>query len=410
MQLTEWNWVMSTKTTFRRASLAASALAAVVLAGCGQAQHAAPPSPVPEVSVLTAHRTNVPVAIELPGRTAPFLIAQVRARVDGIVQTRRFAEGADVGKNQPMYQIDPAPYRAIVNSAEATLKKMEANLAAMTAQLDRYKVLIDGNAVSKQAYDNAVAAQGQAEADVAAAKAALTTAQINLGYTSVVSPIAGRSGISQVTQGAYVQGSSATLLTTVQQIDPMYVDVRQSSAEGLALRQDLMSGGLKQGGAEQLKVSLTLEDGSRYPLTGTLQFSGVTVDPATGSVVVRAVFPNPRHVLLPGMFVRAQVIQGVNENALLVPVAAVTHNPQGQSTTLVVGPDKKIAQRVIQTKGMSGNNWVVGSGLGEGEQVVVAGGQKVQPGMLVKPVPAQPAVAQAGAGASAPAVLASAGK
>jgi membrane fusion protein (multidrug efflux system) len=389
---------MSTYNTCRHTCLAASALATIALAGCGRSPHAATPPAIPEVTVLTAHRTSVPVAIELPGRTTPFLVAQVRARVDGIVEAQRFPDGADVAKNQPLYQIDPAPFRVALNSAGATLKKMEANLAATTAQLERYKVLIDGNAVSKQAYDNAVAAQGQAAADVAAAKAALAAATINLGYTSVVSPIAGRSSISQVNQGAYVQGSSATLLTTVQEIDPMYVDLHQSSTEALTLRQQAGNGRLNPGGAERLKVALTLEDGSAYPLAGTLQFSGITVDPATGSVVVRAVFPNPRHVLLPGMFVRAKVNQGVDDNAMLVPVSAVSHDPQGQPTALVVGPGSKIAQRVIRTSGMSGDNWVVGAGLAEGEQVVVAGGQKVQPGTLVKAVPAAASVALASTG------------
>jgi membrane fusion protein (multidrug efflux system) len=398
MQITERNWVMSTYNTCRHTCLAASALVTIALAGCGRAQHAATPPAIPEVTVLTTHRTSVPVTIELPGRTTPFLVAQVRARVDGIVQAQRFADGADVAKNQPLYQIDPAPFRVAQGSAEATLKKMEANLAATTAQLARYKVLIEGNAVSKQAFDNAVAAQGQAAADVAAAKAALAAAAINLGYTSVVSPIAGRSSISQVTQGAYVQGSSATLLTTVQQIDPMYVDLHQSSTEALTLRQQAENGRLNPGGPERLKVALTLEDGSAYPLAGTLQFSGITVDPATGSVVVRAVFPNPRHVLLPGMFVRARVNQGVDDNAMLVPVSAVSHDPQGHPTALVVGPGSKIAQRVIKTSGMSGDNWVVGGGLAEGDQVVVAGGQKVQPGTLVKAVPAAASAALASAG------------
>lgn len=379
---------MSIHTTCRRASLAASALVTIAIAGCGPAQKPAAQPAVPEVTVLRTKRANVPVAIELPGRTAPFLIAQVRARVDGIVQAQRYADGADVAKNQPLYQIDPTPYRVALDSAKATLNKMEANLVTTTAQLERYKVLVEANGISKQVYDNAVAAQGQAAADVAAAKAALASATINLGYTSVNSPIAGRSGITQVTQGAYVQGSSATLLTTIQQIDPMYVDLNQSSTEALNFRQQAQRGALKAGGADQFKVALTLEDGSAYPLQGTLKFSGVTVDPATGSVVVRAVFPNPDHVLLPGMFVRARVTQGIQENALLVPVSAVGHNPQGQSTTLVVGPDNKIAQRVINTSRMAGDSWVVGAGLAEGEQVVVAGGQKVQPGMLVKAVPA----------------------
>jgi membrane fusion protein (multidrug efflux system) len=234
-----------------------------------------------------------------------------------------------------------------------------------------------------------VATQGQAEADVAAGQATVVSARINLGYTSVTSPIAGRSGISQVTQGAYVQASGATLLNTVQQIDPIYVDLRQSSAEVTKLRHDLESGQLKKAGAsDQFKVGLTLEDGSTYPLSGTLRFSGVTVDPTTGSVVLRAIFPNPRHVLLPGMFVRAQLAQGVDDKAVLVPVPAVTHNSQGQPTALVVGADNKVAERVLQTRGMTGASWVVGGGLGEGDQVIVSGLQKVQPGMLVKAVQA----------------------
>jgi membrane fusion protein (multidrug efflux system) len=386
---------MYTNNICRRTSLAAAALVTVVLAGCGQ-KAAAPTPSIPEVTVVAAHRTNVPVTIELPGRTAPYLIAQVRARVDGVVQSQRFENGADVGKNQPLYLIDPAPYRAALANAEANLKKMEANLAAMTAQMDRYKILIDGNAVSKQAYDNAVAAQGQAAADVASAKAMVATATINLGYTSVVSPIAGRSSNSLVTQGGYVQGASATLLTTVQQIDPIFVDLNQSSTEGLALRKQLESGSVKTAGPEALKVALTLEDGTTYPLQGKLQSTGITVDPNTGSTVVRAVFANPQHILLPGMFVRARLTQGVNENVFLVPVVAVTHDPQGQSTTLVVGPDNKVVSRVIQTKGVSGDSWVVGGGLNEGERVVVAGVQKARPGTLVKAV-STPAAALASA-------------
>jgi membrane fusion protein (multidrug efflux system) len=224
----------------------------------------------------------------------------------------------------------------------------------------------------------------------------VATATINLGYTSVVSPIAGRSSNSLVTQGGYVQGASATLLTTVQQIDPIFVDLNQSSTEGLALRKQLESGSVKTAGPEALKVALTLEDGTTYPLQGKLQSTGITVDPNTGSTVVRAVFANPQHILLPGMFVRARLTQGVNENVFLVPVVAVTHDPQGQSTTLVVGPDNKVVSRVIQTKGVSGDSWVVGGGLNEGERVVVAGVQKARPGTLVKAV-STPAAALASA-------------
>lgn len=370
-------------------------LAVLALAGCGPAKPASSKSPLPEVAVVTVKRSSVPVAVELPGRTSAYLIAQVRARVDGIVQKRGYQEGADVKANQSLYQIDPAQYRAALNSAEATLQKAQANLTMTTAQADRYKVLITGNAISKQAYDNAVAAQGQAAADVASGKAAVALARLNLGYTNVVSPIAGRSGISQVTQGAYVQGSAATLLTTVQQIDPIYVDLNQASAAGLQLRRDVASGKVKLNGVDQAKVTLTLEDGTTYPLAGTLQFSGVTVDPATGSVTVRAIFPNPNHVLLPGMFVRARLEQGVNDNALLVPVPGVGHNPQGQATALVVGPDNKVAQRTIQTQNTLGNKWIVTGGLSDGERIIVAGGQKVQPGMLVHAVDAPNQSAQA---------------
>ncbi|KAI3595224.1 RND efflux system, membrane fusion protein [Cupriavidus necator H850] len=393
---------MPSHNTLRRsACLAAVTLAVLALAGCGPAKPASPKSATPEVTVVTARRTSVPVSVELPGRTSAYLIAQVRARVDGIVQKRSFQEGADVKANQPLYQIDPAQYRAALDSASAALQKAEANLATTTAQAERYQTLVAGNAISKQAYDNAVAARKQAAADVAAAKAAVEMARLNLGYTDVVAPIAGRSGISQVTQGAYVQGSAATLLTTIQQIDPIHVDLNQASVAGLQLRRDVASGQVKLHGLDQARVTLTLEDGTQYPLAGKLEFSGITVDPATGSVTVRAVFPNPDHVLLPGMFVRARLEQGVNDNAFLVPVPAVGHNPQGQATALVVGPDNKVVQRTIQAQSTSGDKWIVTDGLSDGDRVIVTGGQKVQPGMLVQAVDAQARTAQAAAKANA---------
>ncbi len=390
---------MNLHETHRRSACLAATLAALALAACGPAKQASPKAATPEVTVVAVKRSSVPVSVELPGRTSPYLIAQVRARVDGIVQKRSFQEGADVKANQTLYQIDPAQYRAALNSAAAALQKAEANLATTTAQADRYQVLIAGNAVSKQAYDNAVAARKQAAADVAASKAAVEMARLNLGYTDVVAPIAGRSGVSQVTQGAYVQGSAATLLTTVQQIDPIYVDLNQASVAALQLRRDVASGQIKLNGLDQTRVTLTLEDGTQYPLAGKLEFSGITVDPATGSVTVRAIFPNPNYVLLPGMFVRARFEQGVNENAFLVPVPAVSHNPQGQATALVVGPDNKVVQRTIQAQSTLGDKWIVTGGLSDGERIVVAGGQKVQPGMLVQAVEAQGQAAQAAAGA-----------
>jgi membrane fusion protein (multidrug efflux system) len=372
----------------------AAALATVlVLAGCSQADKSPSAKPAPEVSVITAHRESIPITIELPGRTSPFLIAQVHARVDGIVQRRTFQEGADVKAGQLLYQIDPAPYRATLNSAQAAQQKAEANLANASAQLERYKVLVGGNAVSKQVYDNAVAAQQQAAADVAVARAAVDIARINLGYTSVSAPIAGRSSISQVTQGGYVQGGAATLMTTIQQIDPMYVDLQQSSLAGLQLRQALASGQLRR--AEQARVSLVLEDGSAYPLAGMLEFSNSTVDQATGSVTVRARFANPDHVLLPGMFVRARVEQGLNDKAIPVPAAAVSHDQQGKATVLVVGTDHKTALRTIDAKTLADGRWLAEAGLSEGEQVVLSGGQKAPPGTLVKIAPAQPRLAAA---------------
>jgi len=366
----------------------------VLLGACVDAKQAkAPPAP-PEVTVVAVHKQAVPVTTELPGRTSPFLVAQVRARVDGIVLSRGFTEGSDVKANQRLYQIDPAPYRAALDNTKAAEQKAQANLASTTALAERYKILIGGNGVSKQDYDNAVAAQGQAAADLAAAKAMVQQATLNLGYTSVVSPIVGRIGISQVTPGAYVQVSQATLMTTVQQLDPIYVDLNQSSLQGLQLRRDIASGRIKVDGANGAKVTLFLEDGSQYPVAGNLQFTDVTVDQGTGSVTVRAVFPNADHVLLPGMFVRARIEQGVNNQAMLVPQQGVTRDPKGQATVLVVGADNKVAQRQIEATNTFGNQWVVEGGLQEGERVIVAGTQKVQPGATVRAVEA-PANAQA---------------
>ena len=333
--------------------------------------------------MLTVHRTSVPVTIELSGRTTPFRVAQVRARVNGIVLKRDYKEGDDVKAGQRLYQIDPAPYIAALNSARATLEKAQANRTSQSAQVERFKQLVSGNAVSKQDYDNAISSLGQVDADIASGKAAVDTAQINVGYTAVVSPITGRSGISQVTEGAYVQASAATLMTTVQQIDPIYVDVTQSSVEGLRLRRDVASGRLKLNGPNQAKVTLRLEDGSGYPQVGSLQLTDVTVDPTTGTVTVRALFPNPNAVLLPGMFVRARVEEGVNEDAFLVPQVGVTHDPQGQATALVVDSENKVQQRTLKVAGTQGDQWIVESGVEDGDRIIVGGLQKVRAGMVV---------------------------
>ena len=381
--------------------LISAATAAVILAACGQKQSAPPPQ-TPEVGVVTVRPTTVPVVSELPGRTSAFLVAQVRARVDGIVQRREFVEGADVKAGQRLYKIDPAPYIAALNTAKAALAKAQANVATQNALAARYKILVAANAVSKQDYDNAVASQGQAAADVASGKAAVDTAQINLGYTDVISPITGRTGLSQVTPGAYVQASAATLLATVQQLDPVYVDLTQSSVDGLKLRRDIQEGRLQTGGANAAKVTLILEDGRAYAEAGKLQFSDVSVDQGTGSVTVRAIFPNKDRVLLPGMFVRARIDEGVNNKALVVPQVGVTHDQKGQPTALVVDADNKVVLHQLVTSGTYGDKWVVESGLKPGDRVIVAGTEKARPGTTVKAVDAQvPDQAASGAGAGA---------
>jgi len=367
----------------RQPALAAAVLAALLLSACAK-----DPQPVthtvPEVAVLTMSTSNVALNIALPGRTAPYLLAEVRARVDGIVQERRFKEGADVKKGDPLYLIDPAPYRAALASAEAELQRAQATLASNASQLKRNQVLVKENAVSKQEFENAEAAQLEAAADVAAAKAAVETARINLGYTSVSAPITGRSSVSAVTQGAYVQGGAATLMTTIQQIDPMYVDLQQSSVDGLALRRELAAGRVRMDGANAARVSLTLEDGSTYARQGTLEFSGVTVDQATGAVTLRARFPNPDRLLLPGMFVRASVSQGVRQAVMRVPAQAVSRTPQGTATVMVVDRENKAALRTVRTGALVDGYWLIDEGLKVGERVIVSGTQKLRPGAAVR--------------------------
>jgi membrane fusion protein (multidrug efflux system) len=385
----------------QRAALLALGSLALLLSACGKAPAPAPPAQ-PQVSVVTVHRTQVPVVIDLPGRTNAYYVAQVRARVDGIVLKRNYKEGSDVRAGQLLYQIDPAPYIATLDSAKATLQSAQANVVAQKAQAERYKALVAGNAVSQQEYDNAVASEGTAEAAVASGNAAVASARINLGYTTVASPISGRTGISLVTEGAYVQASQATLMTTVQQIDPIYVDLTQSSVQGLRLRRDVANGKVKLTGLNQAKVRLFLEDGSEYRESGALQTTDITVDPTTGTVTVRTLFPNPRSVLLPGMFVQARVEEGVNEDAILVPQVAVTHDPQGHATALVVDPDNKVQTRTLQLGNTQGDQWVVEGGLDDGDRVIVAGLQRVQPGLTVVATEAGAPSTIAMAAASAP--------
>ena len=377
-----------------------AAASALALAGCGRRSEA-PPQPPVEVGVVTVQPTPVPLTTELPGRTNPYLVAEVRARVDGIVLRREFTEGSAVKAGQRLYKIDPAPYQAQLDTAQAQLAKAQATLASAAALAQRYKVLVATNAISKQDYDNAVAAAGQAAADVAAGKAAVETARIALGYTDVVAPISGRIGKSAVTPGAYVQASQATLLATIQQIDPIYVDVTQSSVDGLKLRQAVARGDLQAAGGAA-PVALLLEDGSRYPHDGKLQFSDITVDPGTGMIDVRALFPNPDGLLLPGMFVRARLTEGVDRNAMRVPQIGVAHDQKGQPTALVVGAGDKVELRQLVASRTLDHDWIVEGGLAPGDRVIVQGVQKVKPGETVKAVDAQlPEAAAAASAASA---------
>jgi membrane fusion protein (multidrug efflux system) len=379
-------------------SMPALALAALLLAtaACGkkEAAPAGPAGPV-EVGVVTLSPTAVTLTRELPGRTSAVRVAEVRARVNGIVLKRSFVEGSEVKAGQVLFEIDPAPYQAALDSAKATLSRAEANVAAARLQAQRFTELVEANAVSKQEYDNAIAALKASEADVASGRAAVQTARINLGYTKVTSPVAGRIGRSAVTEGAYVQQAQATLLATVQQIDQLYVDLTQSSSEVMRLRRDLDAGKLQSAGAGRAKVTLLFEDSTEYSQTGSLQFSDVTVDPTTGSITLRALFPNPERVLLPGMFVRARLQEGVNPQAILVPQQAVTRDQKGQAVALVVNGESKVERRQLVTDRAVGDAWLVSAGLGAGDRVIVEGVQKVRPGAEVKPVPAAAPAARA---------------
>ena len=330
---------------------------------------------------------RIAITTELPGRTSAYLVAEVRPQVGGIIQKRLFTEGSDVKAGAILYQIDPATYQAASDSAKAALARAEANVTSIRYRAERYKELVEIKAVSRQEYDDAAAALKQAEAEIAAGKAAVETARINLAYTRVTAPIAGRIGKSSVTVGALVTAGQGIPLATIQQIDPVYVDVTQSSASLLRLQQSMASGALKRDNANRAKVRLILEDGTPYSLEGTLQFQDVTVDSTTGSVILRIVFPNPKGVLLPGMFVRAVLEEGVNEQALLIPQQGVSRDPKGNPVALIVDAEGKVQQRMLTLDRPIGDKWIVSAGLVPGDRVIVEGVQKVRPGTSVKVVP-----------------------
>ena len=373
---------------FRRRFLASGlvAIAAASTTGCGGAKPLPPPGPV-EVGIVTIRSEPVVLTTELPGRTAAFLIAEVRPQVSGLLQKRLFEEGSDVKAGSVLYRIDPAPYQAAFDQAKAALAVAEANLPAAHSLAERLEGLVKIHAVGQQDYDDAVAARLRAEASVASARAVAEVARINLAYTPAKAPISGRIGRSAATVGAMVTAYQPVPLAVIQQLDPIYVDVMQSSSELLRLRRGLSNGDLKRNDSSWSRVRLVLEDGTPYAREGQLQFRDVTVDPTTGSVTLRMVFPNPDHVLLPGMYVRATVEEGVNEGAILAPQQGVTRDQKGTAKALVVGSDGKAEERALEVDREVGDRWLVTKGLVAGDRVIVDGLQRIRAGAPVKAVP-----------------------
>ena len=380
-------------------TLLALACATVMLVGCskGQDQQAAPAAPPPaQVGVLTVQAQPLTLRTELAGRTSPYLVAEVRPQVGGIIQKRLFEEGSFVKAGQTLYQIDPSTLQAELESARASLAKAQANVATAELRARRYDELVTIDAVSKQARDDAQAALLQARADVATAGAAVRTAQIRVEYARVSAPISGIAGRSTVTPGALVTASQAAALVTVQQLDPIYVDIQRASAELLQLQKSFAAGKLQRIDAGRARVKLQLEDGSDYAVEGTLKFAEATVDPSTGNVTLRAVFPNPKGTLLPGMYVRALLDEGSTQQAILVPQRAITRDPKGNALAMVLGEGNKVTPRPLKVDRVVGDQWLVSEGLKPGDQLIVDGLQKVRPGATVTPVPVSASAPAAG--------------
>jgi membrane fusion protein (multidrug efflux system) len=370
--------------------------AALLLAACSKSS-APPAPPPPEVTVVTVSAQPIVNVIELPGRLQAIRTAEVRARVDGIVERRLYTEGTDVRAGQPLFAIDPRELRAKLSAAEAALARAEATAANAQQDVTRYKGLVAQQALSQQEYDAAVARLRTAEADVAQSRAQIAAARLNLGYTTVTAPIAGRAGRAMVTEGALVSGAAATLLTTIEQMDPIYANFSQSSSDLLALRNRISSGAIQVPAPNNVPVHLVLEDGSDYRLPGRLDFVAMNIDEATGTAALRALFPNPQRTLLPGQFVRGRIEAGVQAKGLLIPQRAVTVTPQG-ATVMVVNAKDIAEVRPVKVGALEGGSWVIQTGLDPGERVIVDGLQKAAPGKPVRPVtasPTPPAVPQA---------------
>lgn len=366
-----------------RYALPGALLLAAALAGCNSEKAAAPPpQPQLQVSVVSLHPQPVAITAELPGRVSANLIAEIRPQVNGIIKSRLFREGGEVKAGDVLYEIDPAPYQAALDSAVAAQQKAEAAVANAQVRADRYRELLQRNAGSKQDADDAAATLGQAQADVAAAKASVETARINLAYTKVKAPIDGRIDKSALTQGALVTANQAAILTTIRKLDPINVDVTQSSTNLLKFRNDIASGRLKFTGPN-VAVKLKLDTGDAYAQSGKLEFAEANIDETTGTFTVRAEFPNPERILLPGMFVRAVIQEGIAENNFLLPQRAVGRNTKGEATAKFVSAEGKVEERVLVTRRNIGNNWLVDSGVKDGERIIVEGGQLVRSGQTV---------------------------
>lgn len=378
---------------FRTSGLLATAAASLVLlSACGgNDQAAAPPQQAPKVAVIEVRGEAAPVTSELPGRTTPFQVAEIRPQVGGIIQERLFTEGAEVKAGELLYRIDPDTYAAELESAKAALARAEANAEAARVRAERFAELVKIKAVSAQAYDDAVATNKQGQAEIASARANMSRARIDLERTRVSAPIAGRIGRSTVTAGALVTANQDHALATVQQLDPIYVDLTQSGTELMQMRRAIEDGRIHRNSEGETPVKLILEDGSEYEHEGKLAFSEVTVDPGTGTVTMRALVPNPDQRLLPGMYVRARIDQGVNENAIQLPHAAVQRDPRGNAIAMVVKEDDTIEQRTLTVARATGEKWVVSSGLEPGDRVVVEGLQRIRPGAKVSVVSADEA-------------------
>lgn len=366
--------------------LAAAGLGVLILlSGCGKKRAAAPPPP-PQVGIVTVHTQPLDRTTDLPGRTSAVMTSDVRPQVSGLILKRLFVEGRDVTVGEQLYQIDPSTYQASYDSAVATLQHDKAALITDQAKAARYKPLAAAQAVSQQDYDDAAAAVQEDVANIASAKAAIEQAAINLQYTKVNAPISGTISASAVTPGALVTADQTTALGTITQLDPIYVDLNESTTTWLRLKQEVASGQLQTASDGSAKVTLTLEDGSTYTQPGKMQFSEVNVDQTTGTVLVRALFPNPDHLLLPGMYVHAELDEGVNKNGILIPQQAVAYNTHGDATVLTVGDKNVVALKLIQIGGDHNNDWIVTGGLTPGEKVIVDGLQKANPGQAVAPV------------------------